>query len=195
MKGVKHRTGRLHFGVDYATIGKKEGSDAFMKEIFSRRSIRRFTPEPVTEQEVEKLLRAAMNAPSACNEQPWEFVVIRDSRVMQEIRKLHIYFGPLDTADCAVVVCGDTEKEIAPGFWVQDCSAAMENLLLETEHLGLGAVWMGVYPLEARVAAVKEILGLPEKVIPLGIAAVGRPAARVEPADRYRPERIHRDQW
>ena len=166
-----------------------------MKEIFSRRSIRKFTPEPVTEQEVEKLLRAAMNAPSACNEQPWEFVVIRDSKVMQEIRKLHIYFGPLDTADCAIVVCGHLKREVAPGFWVQDCSAAMENLLLETEYLGLGAVWMGVYPLDARVAAVKEILGLPEDVIPLGVAAVGRPAIQVEPADRYQPDRIHRDRW
>lgn len=166
-----------------------------MKEIFSRRSIRKFTQEPVTEQEREKLLRAAMNAPSACNEQPWEFVVVRNREVMQEIRKLHIYFGPLDTADCAIVVCGNLKREVAPGFWVQDCSAAMQNLLLEAEYLGLGAVWMGVYPIEARVESVKEILSLPESVIPLGIAAVGRPAIEVEPADRYQPDRIHQDKW
>ncbi len=166
-----------------------------MKEIFSRRSIRRFTDEPVSDTHLEKLLRAAMNAPSACNEQPWEFVVLRDREIMKGFRAFQRFSAPLDTAACAVVVCGDTTRQQFDGFWIQDCSAAAENLLLEAEYLGLGAVWMGLYPIEHWVKKTKELLNLPEKVIPLGVIAVGHPAARVEPADRYNPERVHFDKW
>ncbi len=119
-----------------------------MKEIFSRRSIRKFTEEPVSEEQIEKLLRAAMQAPSACNEQPWEFVVIKDREVMKEIRAYQHFSMPLDTADCAIVICGDTKRQQYKGFWVQDCAAATQNLLLEAEYLGLGAVWMGLHPVE-----------------------------------------------
>lgn len=166
-----------------------------MKEIFSRRSIRRFTGEPLAPGDLERLLRAAMNAPSACNEQPWEFVVLREQAVMQGVRGFQPYSAPLDTAACAVVVCGDTTRQQYDGFWVQDCSAAAENLLLEAEHLGLGAVWMGLYPVQPWVEAMQALLALPETVVPLGVIAVGHPAARVEPADRYRPERVHFDRW
>jgi len=166
-----------------------------MKEIFSRRSIRKFTPEPVSSEHLEKLLRAAMNAPSACNEQPWEFVVIRDREIFKKIRTFQRFSAPLDTADLAIVVCGDTKRQTFDGFWVQDCSAATQNLLLEAEYLGLGAVWMGLHPLKPWTDKMKALLNLPEQVIPLGIIAVGHPAARVEPADRYQSERIHFDKW
>lgn len=166
-----------------------------MKEIFSRRSIRKFTDEPVSGEHLEKLLRAAMNAPSACNEQPWEFVVIKDREIFKKIRTFQRFSAPLGTADLAIVVCGDTKRQTFDGFWVQDCSAATQNLLLEAEYLGLGAVWMGLHPIKEWTDKMSALLNLPEQVMPLGIIAVGHPAARVEPADRFRPERIHRDQW
>lgn len=166
-----------------------------MKEIFSRRSIRRFTDEAVTAEQLEKLLRAAMQAPSACNEQPWEFIVIRNKETMNAIRRIQPFTRPLMTADCAVVVCGDVRRQRFEGFWVEDCSAAMQNLLLEAEHLGLGAVWMGLYPMMQVVEKIKPLLNLPEEIMPLGIAAVGHPAVRVESEDRFRPERIHLEKW
>lgn len=166
-----------------------------MKEIFSRRSIRNFTHEPVSEAHLEKLLRAAMNAPSACNEQPWEFVVIKNRDIFREIRTFQPHSAPLDTAALAIVVCGDVTRKHSDQFWVQDCSAATENLLLEAEYLGLGAVWMGIYPIQEWTNRMKALLNLPETVFPLGIIAVGHPAARVEPADRFQPDRIHSDKW
>ena len=177
------------------TESELKESEPSMKEIFSRRSIRKFTGEPVSDLHLEKLLRAAMNAPSACNEQPWEFVVIKNRDIFQQIRTFQPFSAPLDTADLAIVVCGDTTRQRYDGFWVQDCSAATQNLLLEAEHLGLGAVWMGLHPIQDWTDKMKALLALPEAVVPLGMIAVGHPAARVEPADRYQPERIHFDKW
>ena len=166
-----------------------------MKEIFTRRSIRKFTSEPVAAADLEKLLRAAMNAPSACNEQPWELIVLRDREIMRRIRSFQPYSMPLDTADCAIVVCGDTARQRYDGFWIQDCSAAAQNLLLEAEYLGLGAVWMGLYPIQPWVDEMKSLLGLPDPVIPLGMIAVGHPAEKPAPADRYQPDRVHLHRW
>lgn len=166
-----------------------------MKEIFTRRSIRKFTDEVLSQEHLEKLLRAAMNAPSACNEQPWEFIVIRNKETMKKIRKFQHFSMPLDTTPCAIVVCGDTRRQRYKGFWVQDCSAASQNILLEANHLGLGAVWMGLHPVERWVKAMQEVLSLPETVVPLGIIAVGHPNQEVEPVDRYKPERVHMEHW
>lgn len=166
-----------------------------MKEIFSRRSIRRFTTDPVTDEQLEKLLRAAMQAPSACNEQPWEFIVIRDKNTMNAIRRIQPFTRPLMTADCAVVVCGDVRRQRFEGFWIQDCAAAMQNLLLEAEHLGLGAVWMGLYPMMQCVEKIKPLLSLPESIMPLGIAAIGNPEKRIDSEDRYRSDRVHFEKW
>ena len=166
-----------------------------MKEIFSRRSVRRFTDEPLSDIHLEKLLRAAMNAPSACNEQPWEFIVLKDRNTFRQIRTFQRFSAPLDTAACAIVVCGDTTRQRFDGFWMQDCSAATENLLLEAEYLGLGAVWMGLHPIKHWTDKMSALLNLPEKVIPLGIIAVGHPAEHPAPADRYQPDRVHFEKW
>ena len=166
-----------------------------MKEIFERRSVRKFTDEPLTDAQLEQLLRAAMRAPSAGNEQPWDFIVVKSKETMEKIRAFHIYSTPLDTAACAIVVCGDQKKERFPGYWVQDCSAATQNLLLEAVHLGLGAVWMGVYPMQDRVADCQKLFHLPEHVLPLGIIAVGHPAEAPAPLDTYKPERVHMETW
>lgn len=166
-----------------------------MKEIFSRRSVRKFTGEAVSPEQLEKLLRAAMCAPSAGNQQPWEFIVVRNRETMGKIQVFHPYSRPLDTAACAIVVCGDTTRQRYPGFWVQDCSAAIQNLLLESVHLGLGGVWMGVYPSQQRVQDCQELFRLPQQIIPLGIVALGYPDEQPQPRETYQPQRIHWESW
>ncbi|NLC76387.1 MAG: nitroreductase family protein [Clostridia bacterium] len=166
-----------------------------MDVIFQRRSIRRFTKEKVSDEAVRKLLKAAMAAPSAGNQQPWEFIVIRDKATFARIMEFHPYSTPLKEADLAIVVCGNTVGEKHPGFWVQDCSAATQNILLEAQHLGLGAVWLGVYPREDRVKGVKAIFNLPDTVIPLAIVAIGYPAEQKEPVDRFDPVKVHYEKW
>ena len=168
-----------------------------MKEIFERRSIRKYTAEPVSLEQEEKLLRAAMQAPSAGNEQPWEFIVVRDPETLKKMTEGHPYSTPLLGAPLGILICGDINKQrFNPyAYWVQDCSAAIQNLLLEAQHLGLGAVWMGLHPIKEREDVLIELFGLPEGVIPLGMIAVGHPAQTVEPVDRYLPERVHREKW
>ena len=168
-----------------------------MKEIFERRSIRKYTAEPVSPEQEEKLLRAAMQAPSAGNEQPWEFIVVRDPETLKKMTEGHPYSTPLLGAPLGILICGDVNKQrFNPyAYWVQDCSAAIQNLLLEAQHLGLGAVWMGLHPIKEREDVLIELFGLPEGVIPLGMIAVGHPAQTVEPVDRYLPERVHREKW
>ena len=136
-----------------------------------------------------------MQAPSAANEQPWEFIVLRDKEVMKKITEVHPYSQMLLNTDVAIIVCGDESKELFKGFWVQDCSAATENILVAAEDMGLGAVWLGVYPMEDRVDAIKEILNLPTSVIPLSIIPVGYPNEQKEPANRFNKNRIHYDRW
>ena len=168
-----------------------------MKEIFERRSIRKYTAEPVSLEHEEKLLRAAMQAPSAGNEQPWEFIVVRDPETLKKMTEGHPYSTPLLGAPLGILICGDVNKQRfnPSAYWVQDCSAAIQNLLLEAQYLGLGAVWMGLHPIKEREDVLIELFGLPEGVIPLGMIAVGHPAQTVEPVDRYLPERVHREKW
>lgn len=167
-----------------------------MEAIFKRRSVRKFTSDRISDQDMEKLLRAAMRAPSAGNEQPWEFIVLRDRETMVNVLEFHPYATMLKEADCAVVVCGNLErKKFTEDYWVQDCSAATQNLLLEAVELGLGAVWLGVYPLKERVAGFQKLLNLPDSVIPLNAVALGYPSIAPDPADTYVPGRIHWEKW
>jgi nitroreductase len=166
-----------------------------IEAITTRRSIRKFTTEPVSEHTLHELLDAAMLAPSSSNGQPWHFVVITDRKVLDQIPKFHQYSGMLKEAPLAIVVCGDLKLEMGKGVWVQDCSAATENLLLAAHAVGLGAVWLGVYPIEERVSGVRMLLGLPADIIPLCIIAIGYPAETKPPANRFNPERVHRNKW
>jgi nitroreductase len=149
----------------------------------------------VTEAQVERLLRAAMTAPSAGDQRPWQFVVVRERATLAAVTEFHPYAGMLPKAPLAIVVCGDTRLEKWPQFWEQDCSAATQNLLVEAEILGLGAVWLGVHPLTERVEGMRRLLGLPVHVVPLAIVAVGHPRRRKEPADRFDAARVHHDRW
>lgn len=166
-----------------------------IQAVMSRRSIRRYTQQEVSEDIVRQLLEAAMNAPSAGNEQPWQFVVIRQRRILDAIPSIHPYSHMLKEAALGIVVCGDLSLEVYKGFWVQDCSAATQNILIAANALGLGAVWLGFYPFEDRVAGLKRILSLPEQVIPLSMVSIGWPGERKSPAKRFRQERVHFDVW
>ena len=163
--------------------------------IMSRRSIRRYTVEPVPEKVVGELLQAAMSAPSANNAQPWHFVIIDDRQVLDEIPKCHPYSQMLREASWAIVVCGDLGLEISTGFWVQDCSAATENILIAAQAKGLGAVWLGVYPREERIRSIQELLRLPSHIIPLCIVSLGYPAEKKPGGNRFSLARVHRNHW
>jgi nitroreductase len=166
-----------------------------MDAIFRRKSIRKYKNLGISDEIVETLLRAAMQAPSAGDEQPWEFIILRNKETMKKITEFHPYSDMLLNTDVAIVICGDKAKEVFEGYWVQDCSAATENILIEAESMNLGAVWLGVYPMEDRVAALKELLKLPESVIPLAIVPLGYPDENVAAVNRFNPERIHREIW
>lgn len=166
-----------------------------LNAIFNRRSVRKYKDIGISDEIVETLLKAAMQAPSAGNEQPWEFIILRNKETLKRITEFHPYSDMLLNADVAIVICGDLSKEVFEGYWVQDCSAATENILIAAESMNLGAVWLGVYPMEDRVAALKKLLMLPERVIPLAIVPVGYPDEKISAVNRFAPERIHREIW
>jgi nitroreductase len=163
--------------------------------VFSRRSIRSYTDEAVSEEDLERLLRAAMAAPSAGNQQPWTFVVVRERATLDAVPGFHPYAAMLPKAPAAIVVCGHPGGCKWPQMWVQDCSAATENILVEAAALGLGAVWLGVHPLEERERGARALLGIPDHIVPFAIVPVGHPAERKEPSDRYDPARVHLERW
>ncbi|MBN1402103.1 MAG: nitroreductase family protein [Anaerolineae bacterium] len=166
-------------------------------DLFARRSIRRFDARPVTQAQVERLLQAAMSAPSAGDRKPWHFVVVRDAELRRRLAALHPYAKMLPQAPVCIVPCGEPERGF-PGkteFWIQDVSAATENLLLAAVGLGLGAVWCGVYPVMERVEATRQVLGLPETIVPLCFVPVGYPAEAKPPRTQYDPSRVHTDGW
>ena len=166
-----------------------------LKDLLGRRSIRKYTPDAVSERDMEELLRAAMAAPSAGNEQPWHFVVITERKLLEAIADFHPYAGMARLAPAAILACGDPSLEKYPGYWVQDLSAAVENLLIAAHGKGLGAVWVGVYPTEERVAKMRELLRIPESIIPFALIPFGHPAEEKPPSERFIPERIHRNGW
>ncbi len=166
-----------------------------MDAIFRRRSVRVYTSETVPDGLVGKMLEAGMSAPSAGNQRLWHFIVVRQKQVLEALAGTSRHSSMAKDASLAVIVCGDLDLELKNGFWVQDCSAATENILIEAEELGLGAVWVGIYPREERVAHVRKTLNLPRNVIPLSMIPVGYPAERFETISRYDESRVHYDKW
>lgn len=175
----------------------ENAADAVMSNILTRTSIRQFTSQPIAADTLELLLRAGMAAPSAMNAQPWDFVVVTEREVLDSLMAVHPWAN-LQTATAAIIVCGNMEKAIegpAREYWVQDCSAVTENILLAAHAYGLGAVWCGVYPDATRVDDVKRVLNLPENIIPLDITTLGYPAENPEPKDKWNPENVHYQKW
>ena len=168
------------------------GND-LIQTIFSRRSIRKYTEEPVPETLVKTLLEAAMAAPSASNRKPWHFVVITEREILDRLANAHRYAKMLHDAPLCISVCGD--ESVSQRFWEQDCSAATQNILLAAAALGLGSVWCGVYPSEDRVRVISEILGLERPFKPLNLIAIGYPAEEKEPRTQYDESRVHSERW
>ena len=163
--------------------------------IHTRRSIRKYEDKPVPEELVQKVLAAAMSAPSANNTQPWHFVVITDRKLLGEVPKINRYAAMAEHAPLAILVCGDVTLKQVPGYWVVDCSAAVENLLLAAHALGLGAVWTGIYPRQERMDGFRRLLSLPENVAAHSLIVLGYPAETRPREDRYREERVHQEGW
>ncbi|HOW35664.1 MAG TPA: nitroreductase family protein [Candidatus Omnitrophota bacterium] len=166
-----------------------------MKAIFERRSIRKYKPDPLTEETIREILEAAMAAPSAGNEQPWEFIVINNRTVLNEIPKIHPHASMTKEAPVAILVCGNLKKEVHKDLWPQDCAAAVENILLTVTDKGLGAVWTAVYPREERVAGMRKLLNIPEHVVPFALIPIGYPAEEKPPIKRFDAARIHYNKW
>lgn len=161
-----------------------------IENILTRTSVRSFTSEPVSEADVQTMLRAAMAAPSAKNRQSWEFVVVDDRSVLDTLASGLTYAKMLFEAPLAIVICSDVSNR----FWEQDASAACENLLLCAHSLGLGAVWTNASDPE-RSQIVRETLGLPDNIAPLSVVPVGHPSGMPEPKDKWKPEKIHYNKW
>ncbi|HBC97794.1 MAG TPA: nitroreductase family protein [Clostridium sp.] len=167
-----------------------------MNAILERKSIRKYTDKMISKEIIEKILKAGMSAPSAVDEQPWQFIVIDDKDTLNEITKIHPYSQMLKEASHAIVVCGDMRlKKVDEDFWIQDCSAAAENMLVMAQALGLGAVWLGVYPIEERFEGIGKLLKLPEQIIPFCVISLGYPGEKKNAGDRYNPERVHWNKW
>jgi len=170
---------------------QKSEAQAAINNIMTRTSIRQYTDETVSKADIETMLRAGMAAPTAVNRQPWHFVAVTDKAKLAELAGRR--GGMIKQAGVAIVVCGNMDKAMqGPGqaFWVQDCSAATENILLAANAIGLGAVWTGCYPMDDRVVEVSKTLKLPETIVPLCVIAIGHPAEQPAPKDKWKPENV-----
>jgi len=172
-------------------------SDQQLGFIFGRRSIRIYSPGEIGDQAVTRLLEAAMAAPSAMTKDPWRFVVVRDAKMLSEMASALPGGKMLATATVAIVVCGDLNSalETDVGYLLQDCSAAIQNLLLAAHILGLGACWVGVYPAKDSVRRVKELFGLPNPMVPVAAISLGLPGEQLEPRTRYNADYVRMEKW
>jgi nitroreductase len=160
--------------------------------IFARRSIRAYTADPVDEEMIQSLLEAGMAAPSASNRKPWHFVVVTDRGLLKALADAHPFGKMIATAAVGIAVCGDPAVS---QWWVQDCSAATQNILVAVAGLGLGGVWLGCHGRPEREQAVRKVLGIPEQVGVLSLLSIGHPAEEKQPRTQYDPARVHKDRW
>lgn len=163
--------------------------------LLNRRSVREFGEGKISDDSVTRIITAAMYAPSAGNQRPWHFVVIRDKAALERIMEFHPHAGMLRSACLAIAVVADTAGEKYPGYWVVDCSAATENLLLAIHAEGLGGCWLGIYPREERSKELALLLGLPPEVRPHSLVAVGVPSSPYPRPERFDPGKIHNEKW
>jgi nitroreductase len=161
--------------------------------VFARRSIRRYADRAVSGEDLRKLLEAGMAAPSSRNLKPWHFVAVTSRDTLDRLAEAHPHGKMLFEATAAIAVCG--RIDISPDYWIQDCSAATENILVAAAALGLGTCWLGCHPREERVRAIGEVLGIPEEIGILSLIAVGHPAEEKEPRTQYDESRVHREKW
>lgn len=180
------------------THNSMDKQQAALDNILTRVSVRHFTGEPVAQEQIDALLRAGMAAPTAVNKQPWAFLVIDQPDMLTAIGEAFPNSRVQNGASLAIVACGDLNKALegeAQDYWIQDVSAATENILLAAHAMGLGAVWSGIYPNSERTDRAKQFFNLPEHIVPLCIITIGHPAEQPAVKDKYKPENIHRNRW
>jgi nitroreductase len=164
--------------------------------LLTRRSVRKYTGGKISDADIYKVINAGMYAPSARNTRPWHFIVIDDKNVLDKIMAFHPYAAMLSQASHAIVVCGDENLQNGPGYYVMDCSAAAENILLAAHALGLGAVWIGIHPKNDRIEALSALLELPQHVKPVVLISLGIPSESYDTAgQRYEQEKIRYNRW
>ena len=166
-----------------------------LETILSRRSIRKYTKRIISENHVRRMLDVLMRSPSAADARPWHFVIVDRRGLLDRMGRELDHCEMLLEATLGILVCGDPSLEKIPGFWPQDCAAATENLLIAVNALKFGGVWIGLYPIEERMAVVRRALGIPKKMVPFALASIGYPAERLPPEDRYNARKVHRNGW
>ncbi len=166
-----------------------------LEAIEKRRSIRKYKSTPVTKEQVETLLHAAMLAPSAGNAQPWEFIIIESEEGKKTVSDFNPYAGMAKNAPLSILICGNLKEEKFAGFWPQDCSAAVQNIMLAALEMGLGTVWTGIYPIEDRIANYSKAFNLPEHIIPFACIVVGTPDQANGKVNRYNPAKVHYEKF
>ncbi len=177
---------------------QSEKDNNVIKSIMSRTSVRSYTDQTIQKKDLETIVKAGMSAPTAVNKQPWAFVVIDNKEMMNKLAEQLKNASMLKNAAAAIVVCGDLSLALTgegQEYWIQDCSAATENILLAAHSMDYGAVWCGIYPNKERMKVLYSELSLPENVIPLNIIPIGVPDKKNEPKDKWKPERLHWNKW
>lgn len=162
-----------------------------IKAILTRRSIRKYTQQEISEELIHELIIAGMHAPSARNIQPWQFIVVNNREMLDKLAIAHPYAKMLNQAVLAILVCGDKKLQEAVGYIVQDCSAATQNILLAAHAHGLGSVWLGMYPREERIQNISKLLEIPDHILPVSLISIGYPDEHKKAPDRYNEEKIH----
>ena len=163
--------------------------------IYKRRSIRKYQNKPVEEEKLNEVLKAAMYAPSGMNKQPWHFIVCKERKTLDEVQKIHPYSSMLSSAPCCIIVAGDTKMEHAKGSYIQDCAAAVENLLLAACALELGTCWLGIYPDKTRQGQFKKLFNMPSDIEPLCVVALGYPDEKKDMPQRFDQSKVHFEKW
>nr|WP_321411562.1 nitroreductase family protein [uncultured Carboxylicivirga sp.] len=169
-----------------------------LSTIFNRKSVRHYTAEKVTTEQLSMMAKAGMAAPTAVDKRPWAFVIVQKREVLDKLAEVLPHAKMLKQATDAIVVCGDLSKALegdAQPYWIQDCSAATQNILLAAESMGLGAVWTGVHPIKVREEQVQNVLGNPHDKIPLNVIAVGYPTEEDKPKNKWNESNLHWDRW
>lgn len=163
--------------------------------IFNRRSIRKYTSDTVSDEQLEKIIEAGMYAPSAVNTKPWHFIIFRNKRTIESIIEVHQHAHMLKDASAGILICYDTQLQHDEGYGPVDCSAATQTMLLAAHALGLGACWVGVYPRQNRIDALHKLFELPEHVVPFAVISVGFPAEERRRPERFLKDRIRKESW
>lgn len=166
-----------------------------MEAIIKRRSVRKYSDQPIPQEWIDEILWAGMNAPSAGNEQPWHFILLDDRTILEEIPNFHPHAQMLLSAPLAILVCGDRSLERLAGRMPLDCAAATQNMLLAATARGVGSCWVGLYPEELRIFGMRDLLELPEHVLPFALVALGMPAEEPALVDRFDTARVHHNGW